>query len=464
MKNKRYQPGLRIYILMLLSVAVSLSSCKKFLEEKPSKNLRIVSSLQDAQALLDYYTQLNQSDLAAGEISADDYYLSLEKYNQVEENFQRMYSWEKDHLFAEEFNDWGNLYAAVYRANTALEVSSSVARTSQNAQNWDNVKGQALFFRSWFLLQGLQIWASPYQQSTAASDPGIPLRGSTDFNLPSTRASLKQAYGQLESDLLEASTLLPSSQPGLTRPSKAAGLALRARLYLYKGDYALCQKYAEQALSLHSTLLDYSTLNAQSEYPIAPLNIEILFESYMSAPGLLYNTSAAISQELLSSYAQGDLRRSIFFKANPDGSASFYGSYEGSALFFTGISTAELYLSKAEAAARLGNRQQALKSLDELLSHRWAKDPVTGATLHQPTQASSDQQALEIILQERRKELVMRGMRWADIKRLNLQGAQIALERNIGDRKVTLPASDLRFQLPIPEDVIRSSGIPQNPR
>ncbi|RYY52769.1 MAG: hypothetical protein EOO05_21625, partial [Chitinophagaceae bacterium] len=222
-------------VLLALFALLSLSGCKKFLDEKPSKNLKIVSTLADAQALLDYYPELNQRDLGAGEVSADDYYLSQDNYNQMEENFQRMYTWEKDRLFAAEFNDWSNLYGAIYRANTALEVLSNNSRTAGNLQSWDNIKGQALFFRGWFYLQGLQIWSPAYQESSADTDLAIPLRNNTNFNEASSRPSLKTAYQLLEKELKEAVDLLPVSQPGLTRPSKAAATALLARLYLFKG-------------------------------------------------------------------------------------------------------------------------------------------------------------------------------------------------------------------------------------
>ncbi|HEY0177744.1 MAG TPA: RagB/SusD family nutrient uptake outer membrane protein, partial [Pedobacter sp.] len=71
---------------------------------------------------------------------------------------------------------------------------------------------------------------------------------------------------------------------------------------------------------------------------------------------------------------------------------------------------------------------------------------------------------LRIVLQERRKELIMRGIRWMDIKRLNKEGANITLTRKLNGNVYTLPANDLRFALPIPDDVIAFSGMKQNLR
>ncbi|SEM08104.1 hypothetical protein SAMN05216436_101351 [bacterium A37T11] len=57
----------------------------------------------------------------------------------------------------------------------------------------------------------------------------------------------------------------------------------------------------------------------------------------------------------------------------------------------------------------------------------------------------------------------MRGLRWMDIKRLNKEGANITLTRNLNGQIYTLPPNDPRFALPIPEDVIDLSGMQQNP-
>ena len=71
---------------------------------------------------------------------------------------------------------------------------------------------------------------------------------------------------------------------------------------------------------------------------------------------------------------------------------------------------------------------------------------------------------MALILLERRKELLMRGLRWMDLKRLNMEGAAITLTRTVNGQVYTLPPNDLRYALPIPEDVIAISGMQQNPR
>jgi hypothetical protein len=58
----------------------------------------------------------------------------------------------------------------------------------------------------------------------------------------------------------------------------------------------------------------------------------------------------------------------------------------------------------------------------------------------------------------------MRGTRWTDIKRLNKEGAGISLKRNVNGNSYILPANNLRFALPLPDDIVSLSGMQQNPR
>ncbi|HQT24902.1 RagB/SusD family nutrient uptake outer membrane protein, partial [Daejeonella sp.] len=123
------------------------------------------------------------------------------------------------------------------------------------------------------------------------------------------------------------------------------------------------------------------------------------------------------------------------------------------------FSSNELYLIQAECYARKGNTVDAMKSLNTLLVKRFK----TGTFI--PLTAGSAEAALGIVLKERRKELVYRGMRWQDLRRLNLE-PQFAtdLKRVINGQTHILPANDSRYVFPIPNYIIDATGIAQNPR
>lgn len=445
--------------MLALLLLCLVAGCESFLDEKPNKEMVVPATLPDLQALLDNYPVQNESDPAAGEVSADDYYLTDADWESLyQEEERRLYVWAEDRLFADQSNDWFYAYRPIYTANTVLETLPLVARTVANAAAWDNVKGQALFARGKSLLQIALLWAPAYAAPTAATDLGIPLRRGTDFNVPSTRASVQETYDQILADVTAAAALLPRTQVHPVRPSKPAAYALLARAYLAMGNYARVAAYADSALSLHPQLLDFNTLDTTSAYPIPPLHQEILSRSIMPTPPILDPVRAKINPSLYAAYAPNDLRRAVFFRDNGDGSYGFRGSYNGGLNLFSGVATDEVYLMRAEAYARQGNVAQALAALNTLLAKRWK------AGTFVPYTASSQAEALSLVLQERRKELLLRGLRWMDLKRLNRAGAAITLTRTVQGTTYTLPPNDPRYALPLPEDVVALSGMPQNPR
>ncbi|KKX49153.1 RagB/SusD family nutrient uptake outer membrane protein [Sphingobacterium sp. IITKGP-BTPF85] len=137
---------------------------------------------------------------------------------------------------------------------------------------------------------------------------------------------------------------------------------------------------------------------------------------------------------------------------------NFKGQYTGSNNLFGGIATDEMYLVRAECLAREGKIAEALADINLLLSKRYK------STSFMPLSETNISNLLDLILLERRKELLFRGLRWMDIKRLNLEGRMISLIREGADGKVELKPNDNRFAIPLPEDIIRLAGVEQNPR
>jgi hypothetical protein len=205
-------------------------------------------------------------------------------------------------------------------------------------------------------------------------------------------------------------------------------------------------------------LLDYNTLNASSGFPVPLFNPEVLFHS-STALGILSNAIAKIDSALYLSYASNDLRKQVYFKSNGNGTFGFKGSYTASTTQFIGISTSEVYLTKAECFARLGQTEEAIKTLNALLVKRWKTGTFT------PLNINDAATALKKILEERRKELLMRDLRWMDLKRLNREPEhQVVVKRVLNNQVYELRPGDNRYALPIPEEVINRSGMKQNPR
>ena len=120
-------------------------------------------------------------------------------------------------------------------------------------------------------------------------------------------------------------------------------------------------------------------------------------------------------------------------------------------------------MTRAECSARKGNSGAALDDLNTLLSHSWQKSDYT------PLSSENDEAVLAVVLRERRKELLMRGVRWSDLRRLNKEERFAkSLVRIIDDgeqiQTYTLPPNDLRYTYLIPQDIIGITGMEQNPR
>lgn len=445
--------------LLLILTIFPFTSCKKFLDEKPDKKLVVPATLADLQAILDNTNNLVINDPYADELSSDNFYMATATWQAQADYDRGSYVWLKDNSIFPNTNDWSNLYKKVYCANTVLETLEKIERTNSNGAEWDNLKGQAFMIRGKAFLQAVLLWSPAYDAATAGHDMGIPLRLSTDFAETSTRPSVQQTYEQALADLYASLPLLPNRGMHVIRSCRAAAYGLISRTYLSMHDYTRAGLYADSSLQINSALLNYNGLSTTATYsmPIPASNPEVDFYAGFYNLGLNIS-NAKVDTLLYNSYHPNDYRKTILFKTNTDGSIAFKGTYLGANGHFSGLATDEMYLTRAECSARSGNVAAAMADLNTLLKMRYKTNFFT------PVTAGSAAEALDIVLKERRKELLFRGLRWMDIKRLNKEGAAITQKRIVDNIMYILPPNDLRYALPIPDYVIVLSGMPQNPR
>src|SRR5690606_34836403 len=140
----------------------------------------------------------------------------------------------------------------------------NIDRVKSNSEQYNNIKGQALFFRAKNVLAANVIWCPAYDEATASTELGLPLRRSTDFNETSVRSSVKDTYEQIISDLKQAISLLPNIPISYVRPSKPAAYACLSRTYLSMRKYSEAGLYADSCLQLFNELIDYNSLVGNS--------------------------------------------------------------------------------------------------------------------------------------------------------------------------------------------------------
>lgn len=442
--------------VFLLIITWILPSCKKYLDAKPDKVLVVPSTLQDLQAIIDYSPNMI-IDPGSDEVSADNYYLTTADWSALTEGQRRIYIWEKDKIFDQYSNDWSDAYKKVFYINTVFDNLDAAGKKTNDPATEQSIRGQALFLRAKAFLQIAGIWSLAYDPGTSSSDFGIPLRLHADFTETSVRSTVKQTYERIINDFKESIPLLPLKPLHVTRASRPASYAFLARTYLYMRKYPEALAYADSCLQLKNTLLDYNAVIVSAAFPIQQFNEETIFYSITGQVHLSPNR-CKIDSNLYKSYDSSDIRKAVFFQNNGNKTFAFKGSYSGFDGRFTGMAVDEVYLMRAECNARAGNTAAALSDLNTLLQKRFIKGTFI------PVTALNSMDALTKILLERRKELLMRCVRWMDIKRLNKENAGITLTRIVNNQMYTLPPNDLRYALPLPEEVLSRSGMLQNPR
>lgn len=442
--------------ISLFSALIMMTSCgKEYLDKKPDKSLLVPLKLSEFRALLDNSSIMNREP-SFGIIAADEYTISDNGLNALPTAPERnSYYWAIDVYEGARVSDWNLPYQQVFYTNVVLDGLKSLEDKEGGTEEYRQVKGSALFFRAFSFYNLAQLFCRPYS-SSAAADPGIPLRLSADVNEPGNRATVEETYSRILLDLSEAEALLPNTAAYKSRPSKWAAYALKARVYLSMEDYVKALEYAGKALEVRNKLIDYNSLSTTAARPFPePLpngNDEVIFHMDPILYSFLTSSLTVIAPALYDLYSENDLRKKLFFNRSSAGKVTLKSTY-------TGLTTDEMYLIKAECQARNGNIPAALETLNALLIKRYK----TGTFA--PLAASSEEGLLRLLIAERRKELFNRALRWTDLRRFNRDPRfAVTLMRTVNGKSYTLPPNDNRYVFPIPDDEIRASGAEQNPR
>jgi len=452
-----------VIFVILLAYVFFATGCKKFLDKKQDAATVVPSNLHDLQALMDNGLQTDYVSPSFSEASSDEFYVTKDIYNSFPAIYQSIYTWRSFVPAPNSSNDWGDAYHAIYYDNLVLDVIKSISRNDKNSVEWDNIKGTALFFRAYHFLNLLWQYSKAYDNRTSAKDMGIVLRETSNFNVPSKRATNEDSYRKVIEDIEASILLLPEYAVVLTRPSKGAAYGLLARVYLSMRNYNKALLYADSALQLNHDLIDFnndvdiSGTSLADNAPFKQYNKETILYCSMNMEVDFFTATAFVDSSLISLYDTSDLRKIAYFRNNGSDEYYFKGSYSGSPYVnFTGIATDEMYITRAECLIREGEVEKGLQDLNTLLESRYKSGSFRLLT------GMSEKDALYKVLQERRKELLFRGNRWIDIKRFNKEGADIMLGRDIGGQVFQLKPNSDFYALPIPEDIIAITGIPQN--
>jgi hypothetical protein len=459
---------IRISIIVLFLAEVLFNSCQKgFLDAKPDINLSTITTLTDCELLLNNEDLFNRnSDPSLGQLSTDEYYVTSEAWNASRNPTERnAYIFSKSiYPVGASVNDWDFTYKQIYTANSVLDALNNIKASDNEKDRYNQIKGTALFYRAWAYYNLVQLFAMPFDSSTASATLGVPLRLSSDLNIKSYRSSVAECYRQIIKDVEESSKLLPNNVSFLTKPSAVAANALLARIYLAIGNFYKALAYANSVLAYKKDLINFNELDTTLDRTLTSMNtpypiIEEIYHSTLNAYSLDGFRSMIVDSVLYNLYDDDDIRKSAFFKQY-NGYIRFKGSYDfKTAIRFSGLATDEIYLIRAESFARLNKKDSAMNDLNQLLYNRYR----SGTFI--PRTAVSPADALDQTLLERRKELCFRGLRWTDLRRLNKETLFAKKVTHIIDGVVyELLPNDIRYAFPIPDPEIEIGQIQQNNR
>ncbi|WP_445431829.1 RagB/SusD family nutrient uptake outer membrane protein [Chryseobacterium indoltheticum] len=410
---------------------------------------------------------------------------------------------------------WSENYTTINRVNTLVAAAEKITPSSTEASKLNSTVAEARAIRALAYLN-LMTYFSTDTKNENALGVMLPLKPMTITEvLP--RVPNSEVWAAVESDLNFAYTNVghtAGSPPVIQRPaplfiSKAGISAIRARMYLYRGNYTLAKQYAQQAITDFGIPMTaatpvpagtpgstawntafYTPTGGTSPYRqmwVDTIPGENIFKLARPSTGTLSGIAAlwttnttnftgavlwSTGLNLFSLYSNtpNDIRRYAF--VDPTSEQNFYiiDKYPGKQTTplrndIKLFRVTEMQLILAECAAN-GSPTDLTTAATIIRNIRQARMMSGTAILPVYTNV---QAALRDILIERRVELAFEGHRFIDLKRLGT-AAGVGISRNAGDDRInsstplTLNLTDYRWTLPIPASEINGNpGIQQNP-
>jgi len=340
---------------------------------------------------------------------------------------------------------WRLYYQWIMNANGLLEVMENTdvnALSDSDKALYEQIKGEALVFRAFAHFQAVQTYADAYKAGGNNTQLGVPYRDVANKTGELARSTVEETYTKINADLSEACSLLEGKEISeLNHWSAKSAYAIRARVAMAMHDYANAATYAAKSIELAEAeggkLMDASNLmngfaditSTTGEPLYAAMTKDdqtIYFYSFYAYMSWNFSSTAirqgvkAINADTYDLMSETDLRRAWWdptgeadvpltsFKKLPYQNRKFTARSVSSAVGDVAfIRLSEMYLTLAEAYARGGDEAKAQEV--------FTKFQITRDPAYAPSGNLIDE-----IMTSRRIELWAEGLRYFDLKRLNL--------------------------------------------
>lgn len=457
--------------LAALVLAVCLSSCNKYLDVLP-KGQKIPTTLADYEAFLrdEYGNQLMPITQAVNLLN--DQYLGpfeLSYYPLYAAN----YNWDESaNRIALNKSDEDTYYAgyqAISTANLIIQKAGGATEASDAAKA--TLIAQAKILRTLNYFVQANYYADNYDEATAATKLSVPLILNADIDAPYTQVSIKDLYTFMLKDIAEAIPNLPAHGATILHGNLGTAYALQARIYLQMGQYTQALTAANNALVQNNQLFDwttfYGTYKAQIEDPgtyanlPSPMGYDYV-ENYNFRHGShsYFSGEVKIRTDRATRFEQGDAKFLSRWKLQTVGTDSYYTSITSGYYNYGGLTTAEVYLIKAECLARQDDVHGAMDNLNAVRVKRILN--------YSPLTANTKNEALNLILRTKANELILTIVPFADARRLNKDSnydynysnneTGIFLKKIENGNILKLSKNSHLWTMPFPQGAVKNSG------
>ena len=363
---------------------------------------------------------------------------------------------------------YNQAYTYINRWNTIISLvddSKGEASTKQLA------KAEAKIYRAYdhFLL--VNTYAKGYDPQTAATDGGICIMDKFDLEAQPSKSTVAQVYAFIEKDIDEALPYLQEKPMDVYHPSLAFAYAFKAKVHLFKREIASAKAAAEKSLSYNNKIFDMVAYNTQGGPNVVAVpaanNIEVLSYMYMTGyTEMNFAYQYIISPELRTLFGTNDARFNLFFNTTSttnldQGSNTAYWATVYTKFFYptVGMKTTEVYLMLAECYAREDKFTEAVDVLNTLRAKRILSGTVNLAV---PT---TRKETMDLVINERRKELLLGFNRFFDLKRLNTETEYAKtvtrvfpiVNKTVPQKTYTLQPNSRLYIIPFPLSVLQKN-------
>jgi starch-binding outer membrane protein, SusD/RagB family len=463
-KNRAFRISTPLLIVYCLLHIVLLGSCKKYLDVVP-KGSKIPTTLADFEALVRDEYQNHRAPVTQAVLLLNDRWESqanLNYYTLWKPNYMWDESVNRINLNISDENVYYTAYAAISTFNLILQYAPAATDASDADKN--TLMAQAKLGRAMHYFILLNYYADTYEASNAASKLSVPLIEGADIDAPHKQVTIQEMYDYIISNVTEAIPDLPVKGATIVHGTKGAAYAFLARVYLQMSDYDKALSYANQALTQNDKLFDYpafyTTYKTQIEqagvYPslASPRSYDNI-ENYIFKHGeqIYSRRDWPIRVDRAARFETGDAQLASRWKLRTVGADTYYYGITTGRYNEGGITTAEVYLIKAECLARKNDLTGAMDVLNAVRVKRILPANYTALT------TSTTKEAIDFIRRTKESESLFNIVAFADMRRFNKDPLYTkTFTKTESGITVSLKPTSPMWTMPIPLGAIRNPG------